>query len=374
MTTGEKIAALRREKGLSQEALGEKLGLSRQAVSKWEADQAVPTMDNLMELSRLFGVPVDTLLRPDEALPGGGPPEGVKLSAEGLKISYAPVLTKKTKWFIIALAVLIGVSVCYNLLMTQQVSKLWNEVNDLRVLVDDLRANANRVTQPAEQQAGEPSAELTDTQMQYILDPDDPEQLIVTLTALPLESNAEDNAQFVIRSEAQSWSCATRLDGVYSGQIRIPLCDSFSAYLVLTDPDGTVRNLLIGSEYGVRDAFTIAVDAVCAGAIQSDYWNGTFVEGVAGVNVYGSRGDLPAAGQVYPEKLRIVLLKNGQELKSMALDVASAMADAEESGDYYLHFTSELHWEDLDAEKEELSLQVELTDNLGRVTTHPVLT
>ena len=41
MTTGEKIAALRKEQGMSQEALGEKLGLSRQAVSKWEADQAV---------------------------------------------------------------------------------------------------------------------------------------------------------------------------------------------------------------------------------------------------------------------------------------------------------------------------------------------
>ncbi len=51
MTTGEKIAALRKEQGMSQEALGEKLGLSRQAVSKWEADQAVPTMDNLMELA-----------------------------------------------------------------------------------------------------------------------------------------------------------------------------------------------------------------------------------------------------------------------------------------------------------------------------------
>lgn len=75
MTTGEKIAALRREHKLSQEALGEKLGLSRQAVSKWEADQAVPTMDNLMELSRLFGVPVDTLLRPDAPFPAA-PAEG----------------------------------------------------------------------------------------------------------------------------------------------------------------------------------------------------------------------------------------------------------------------------------------------------------
>ena len=50
-------------------------GLSRQAVSKWEADQAVPTMDNLMELSRLFGVPVDTLLRPDAPFPAP-PAEG----------------------------------------------------------------------------------------------------------------------------------------------------------------------------------------------------------------------------------------------------------------------------------------------------------
>lgn len=75
MTTGEKIAALRRDHKLSQEALGEKLGLSRQAVSKWEADQAVPTMDNLMELSRLFGVPVDTLLRPDAPFPAP-PAEG----------------------------------------------------------------------------------------------------------------------------------------------------------------------------------------------------------------------------------------------------------------------------------------------------------
>lgn len=75
MTTGEKIAALRRDHKLSQEALGEKLGLSRQAVSKWEADQAVPTMDNLMELSRLFGVPGRHAAAAGRALPrspGGG--------------------------------------------------------------------------------------------------------------------------------------------------------------------------------------------------------------------------------------------------------------------------------------------------------------
>lgn len=255
MTTGEKIAALRREKGLSQEALGEQLGLSRQAVSKWEADQAVPTMDNLMELSRLFGVPVDTLLRPEEALPGKGTemPEGVKISTEGLKISYAPVLTKKTKWFIITLAALMLVSVLGNIYAMMRVQGMQGELDAMRVLVDDLQANAHTVIQPNEQQADGSSEELTDVQMQYMLDPDNPEELIVTLSALPSEISAEDTAKFTIRSGTESWSCATWLDGVYSGQINIPMCDYFSAYLVLTSTDGAQRNLLLGSEYGVRD-------------------------------------------------------------------------------------------------------------------------
>ena len=63
MTTGEKIAALRREHKLSQEALGEKLGLSRQAVSKWETGTADPSTSNLLALAKLFGVSAEELLR-----------------------------------------------------------------------------------------------------------------------------------------------------------------------------------------------------------------------------------------------------------------------------------------------------------------------
>ena len=62
MTTGEKIAALRREHKLSQEALGEKLGLSRQAVSKWETGTADPSTSNLLALAKLFGISAEELL------------------------------------------------------------------------------------------------------------------------------------------------------------------------------------------------------------------------------------------------------------------------------------------------------------------------
>lgn len=63
MTLGEKIYQLRSEQGLSQEALGEKLGVSRQSVSKWETDQSIPELDKIVAVSEIFGVSTDYLLK-----------------------------------------------------------------------------------------------------------------------------------------------------------------------------------------------------------------------------------------------------------------------------------------------------------------------
>lgn len=61
-TLGGRIQAFRKAAGLSQEALGEQLGVSRQAVSRWESDAAVPELEKLIAMSRLFGVTVGVLL------------------------------------------------------------------------------------------------------------------------------------------------------------------------------------------------------------------------------------------------------------------------------------------------------------------------
>lgn len=63
MTLGQRIQELRKKQGLSQEALGEKLGASRQAISRWEMDGAVPEVNKLIALSKLFRVSLDELLR-----------------------------------------------------------------------------------------------------------------------------------------------------------------------------------------------------------------------------------------------------------------------------------------------------------------------
>lgn len=61
-TLGKRIAAMRHEKGLKQEELAEKLGVSSQAVSKWENDQTCPDISLLPKLARILGVSVDELL------------------------------------------------------------------------------------------------------------------------------------------------------------------------------------------------------------------------------------------------------------------------------------------------------------------------
>ena len=62
-TMGERIKELRKGAGMTQEELGNKIGVSAQAVSKWESGISDPSTANLFALADLFGVPADEMLR-----------------------------------------------------------------------------------------------------------------------------------------------------------------------------------------------------------------------------------------------------------------------------------------------------------------------
>lgn len=66
MEFAEKLIALRRSRELTQEQLAEQLNVSRQSVSKWETGQVIPEAGKLIELSRVFDVTMDYLLKPSE--------------------------------------------------------------------------------------------------------------------------------------------------------------------------------------------------------------------------------------------------------------------------------------------------------------------
>lgn len=66
MSIGVKIQTLRKQRGMSQEQLAEALGVSRQAVSKWEAEKSVPDIDKIIAICDYFGVATDYILRDAE--------------------------------------------------------------------------------------------------------------------------------------------------------------------------------------------------------------------------------------------------------------------------------------------------------------------
>ena len=96
MTLGEKIKTLRKGKGYSQEEFAELLDVSRQAISKWESDRGTPEINKLLQISNMFGVTLDYLLK-DENTENENQNEGYYISREMIDgfLSYKRQRTKR---------------------------------------------------------------------------------------------------------------------------------------------------------------------------------------------------------------------------------------------------------------------------------------
>ena len=88
MIFADKLIALRKKNGWSQEELAEKMGVSRQAVSKWEGAQTVPDLDKILQMARLFGVSTDYLLK-DEIEKEEYVDDGEELKGKKVSLAFA---------------------------------------------------------------------------------------------------------------------------------------------------------------------------------------------------------------------------------------------------------------------------------------------
>ena len=79
---------MRKKAGWSQEELAEKLAVTRQSVSKWEVNQSLPQIENILTLCRLFRVTADALLRDDISLFGDVPGQKSAINETGAKNKY----------------------------------------------------------------------------------------------------------------------------------------------------------------------------------------------------------------------------------------------------------------------------------------------
>lgn len=87
MILADKITDLRKRNGMSQEQLAEKVGVSRQSVSKWESARSIPDMNKIVLLSEIFGVSTDYLLKdemgPEQEMPPAGSGQDEAVGADG---------------------------------------------------------------------------------------------------------------------------------------------------------------------------------------------------------------------------------------------------------------------------------------------------
>ena len=143
----EKLYELRRASGMSQEELAEKLGVSRQAVSKWESGATQPELPKLIELSKIYQVSVDALLslehakeQQDRSPAAEGASQDTAEDASAAKPDFRTFCTQHKKIIggaAVALAALIAVGAHYN----NRINTLSMQVNDLRSQLYNVQSN-----------------------------------------------------------------------------------------------------------------------------------------------------------------------------------------------------------------------------------------
>ena len=156
-TLGQRISDLRAQKNISQTELAEELDVSRQSISKWETDAALPEIDKLIALSRYFTVSVGALLGLEDE-PESEPPEDGELSETQLKmvqeivdryLAAQPKPMSKKRRTVLKIAVCVA-AVC----LAVGLSRMAGQLKDLNRQYDNLQYAINNVTNGVNSQIG----------------------------------------------------------------------------------------------------------------------------------------------------------------------------------------------------------------------------
>lgn len=245
-TLGRRIQEGRKAVGLSQEALGEKLSVSRQAVSKWEADAAIPELENLIAMSRLFGVPVGVLLGVEEPAGRRELTETEQSAVEAIAAKYAAQDPKaglrRWRWLVPAGAALLAVLLCAQLF--RQMDRMDQRITALQDQVSGIQSNVSAQISSAVSRINSAAEETS----QLLLDGDvrvtdfDPVEQTVTLrvAARPKERQSDTTAVFTATLEERQFTAEAALQGdsFVAEDWVLPMNSSIDISVMLTDAAG----------------------------------------------------------------------------------------------------------------------------------------
>lgn len=283
MTIGQRIAQKRKELGLSQEALGERLGVSRQAIYKWESDAALPEIEKLVNLSREFSVSIDWLLGEEDGAqePRELTPEQLRMVEEivGRYLDARPAQeaeaeegAEKTEeqarklkrdkrikfwatFFAAAAAAYIFSTLFSRLDQIEQ--NYYNLRNSIEVVSRDVNGQVSSITSRVEQVlesqntlTAERSAEVISTDCRA-------NTVTVSARALPRTYVEGMEAEFILTSGGESVTVLGALgeDHAFTAEVTGPLSDSISVSAVFVTGNQRETQLLEQFTYLYSESF-----------------------------------------------------------------------------------------------------------------------
>lgn len=355
-TLGSRIQAGRKAAGMSQEALGEHLGVSRQAVSRWEADAAVPELEKLIAMSRLFGVTVGALLGVEPAAgepkaPGeGGPEEGSPDGVPESKVpSPAPELTERELAAAEAIAekylsaqrprwsrqrkIALGAALCVLVLGASMAA---NKLVSLNRQMDDLRSQMAGIQSQVEAQLSDLTGQVT-SQISNILDEKnnilsdhtvtvldfdiETETVTLRVSAVPKEWTAGTTAVFtaVLSDGRQFQTEALRQGSGFTAENwELPMDQAITLSAALTDGDAT-RSSPFDVLY---DCLPGAFDLRVSGSWDMTMWPGRGGVSLGALNLHID----PAPGMdLSPTAVDLCLYRNQETEPEQVLPISQAV-------------------------------------------------
>lgn len=267
MTLGQRIQELRKQRGMSQEALGDALGVSRQAVSKWEGDNGIPELDTLIAMSRLFEVTVGQLLGVEEATEqkcetANDPEEDKEDHVEAVLRRYVEQTTKKddrpwiSRWgWAVSAAIILTTAF---LVMFAQLGSLRSTVRLLRSDLSNLQVNVsnnqNSLSGQIRSTIYDVLAEEANPLSTYdwdIVDFDlDDQTATLRLSATMKEYAAGSKMQFCAAwqkvDDTEGQTTGEWVDGPnFQSEITLPLNHNTAISIRVEDADGNIKEYVI---------------------------------------------------------------------------------------------------------------------------------
>lgn len=385
------IQELRRKKGFSQEELAAALGVSRQAVSKWESGAAIPEVDKLIQLARLFEVSMDRLLglEPQEEEAPSLPKEEETPAPAGISEEQFRALEGVVSGFAreqhrreqrrrgLNIALLLG-AVCLLVALLlpagNRIGTLEQEIQSLQNRMDglsqSLESRVDAIAWQVRQGLEEQASLVADYKITFLEADVAAQTARYHFSATPKTWKEGMQVQFQLAREGKD----TLLDGkagegtAFQAEAEIPWDGDTAVSVVLVDPESGARQtqtLETISDLGVSlrlnvDASYIGQTWVPEGRVQfrgqvefsCDYFP-TYIDGRALV-------------ENRPVSARTVVLVDGQEVDSIPMELKNeAPGEAEE---WYSSTTLELERDYPLAPGQTLQLLVEVTDAMDQIT------